>query len=212
MKKGYCKLKGFTIIELIVVMAILGVIAGILVPSLIGFVRKAERKADSATAKTIYNEISLMFTEDTQYAGKGGKMETVYQCFATQNHRTVHDVTWKKGSKSESYQFVVVCKLAGCPPAQSQNNSGGYYHWEGNDESLAMRNACDEHFQYFRKGQYMIPMQSKTYEYNTTDLWLVGYRKDDPDRKIEIWAGDSTGRWASLPRYRLYPDPSEGYV
>ena len=42
----YRKKKGFTLIELIVVIAIIGVLATILVPSAIGFVKKSKRTAD----------------------------------------------------------------------------------------------------------------------------------------------------------------------
>jgi prepilin-type N-terminal cleavage/methylation domain len=59
------KKKGFTLIELIIVVAIIAILAALAIPKLMGTQENAKKKTDIANAKMIYDTVSKLMTEDT---------------------------------------------------------------------------------------------------------------------------------------------------
>lgn len=179
------KKKGFTLVELVVVLCIIGVLATILVPSMIGYIKKSKRSSDIATAKNIYNDAATILAE-----GGDGSDSYVEHCSFNSN------VSVSRGNDTENYTIQIVCK----------RKAGVDTKWDTTDKALQpfvddMNKIQDADMPL----KFRYP-EGRSHGVRDLDRWYIARRADDVF-KIEIWAGDSS----NTPRYRVWPETDDNY-
>ena len=109
------KKKGFTLLEIITVVVIIGILVAILVPTTMGYINKAKKKATVANAKILWTEVNniVIWNDDCYdsfYLSTGSKW-----CFQSNSVGECKRMAVSENSRVSNGDYVlsVVCRADG---------------------------------------------------------------------------------------------------
>ena len=234
------KNKGFTLTELIVVLAIIAVLGTIIVPSILGYVELSKKKATVENGRTIYMSAMLALTDEDAYESFYTPQSSWVAYEATADGRVINTTTEYKGVSSTyservgnvnsplkaegNYRFTVVARVDGYAHSTGSDwkNPSHITHvfrtWDYSDKRYTtfVKRLCAELDMKVgqQKGDnFQVKMPyTKRDDGGTLPLvrWLICYRLNDPSQ-VEIWAGDGY-KCENGPAYRVYPNPASNYT
>lgn len=104
--------KGFTLVELIVVLVILAVLAAMLIPSLVGYIEKSLEASDILDVRMAYIDVMTAVTEgDTANMDKTVKLKQKQDDWQSGDPITIAGVThYKKDGNTANWKGVPVAK------------------------------------------------------------------------------------------------------
>ena len=110
-KKLLKKKDGFTLVELIVVLVILAILAAILVPTLLGYINKAQDEKNYSTAQTMRVAAQAVYDDEVGHGTAITEGDTVGKNDQTASKQSVTDLAGvDTGKVADDYSFTVDAK------------------------------------------------------------------------------------------------------
>ena len=181
---------GFTLIELVCTVAILGLLASMSMPSAFSYMKRVQKKTDIASARSIADAVTFTLLDDASRA-------SFYK------HNTMKcDVSVNGGTP---YKLVIVAKI---DAQKKTHHNSKWVEWTaGNKEAQYF---CEE-LNATMDERYDLMYQKHDDPDIITDRYIVCYQEKNRNQ-IEVWAADSSGTGGNLPMFRLYPSPDNEYL
>ena len=216
---------GFSLIELIIVIAIMGVLTGILAPTFIKYVEKSKKAKDVYTAAQIARAVNIAFVENPEayeaFQKWGVDSDPKYKNPPTASKAAVTvkgtylaDPVWVVASsgtqssgntKSNCFNGTAAAFNGG-----DKYGNLGFYGVVNRELGLSttkMNSSIVPKYTQKKEGSATSDMNGKPYQ--NLDRWRICKRKDNG--AMEIWVAQPDP-WGGYPVYRLWPEPDDFYT
>ena len=233
--------RGFSLVEIIIVIAIIAILAAAVAPALLRYIDKSRKAVDVANAEVIYKaaEMASSLGSDDAVAGwswaascTGGNVAHTKVTAAghnssfdtTGNYYYINCVAWARGINYQSANSTKDWENASYKCTVNGNSTQEKQLRTFTNEflkCLVQEYAKDARFSGNGANPYdgfsaqTLPFKyKKDPGHGAPEIWMVCVNCSN--QKVEIWIGDKNinGRGANKPihpLYRIYPDPCEEY-
>ena len=203
---------GISLIELIIVIAIIGVLTGILAPAFTKYVEKSKKAKDIYTADQIARAVNIAFVENPE----------AYDAFQKWGKAGINVSATYNGTYTS---YSVYCVASSGPQNTNKvsncfNGSEGALNGGKNDGSAGFYGAVNRELglSTTKMNPSMTPKYTKKKEgnvnisgfgYEDLDRWRICKNRDTG--ALEIWVAQPDP-WGGYPMYRLWPEPDDFYT
>lgn len=209
--------RGFSLIELIIVITIMGILVGVLTPMFVKYVDKSKKAKDVYTADQIARAVNVAFVENPE----------AYDVFQMWTGRSCNVTVMEKGVPVSYTVYRVASngkqdtnKRSNCfnggttefkGPGGRGDGSTGFYGVINRELGLStteMNTGIDPKYTRPREGAGVKRSNGAMEPYAELDRWRIVKRADNG--MMEIWSAQPNPE-GGYPIYRVWPEPDDIY-
>ncbi len=207
-KSGKLNNKGFSLVELIIVVSIMAILTAIIVPNFIKYYQKARKVRDMKSAQTIGETLERIYCIDPEAASEWYRIDDrhVYGPGASHMEFRVTDYDGNTYKLANVFEFTMT----------KEGDIVGKYSSNFRDGAIRDARKDCPYLKQMINEELMTDIS--TIAYQDSDLRSFRLAKNLTTGKCEVWScyvkdgTDGEGRTNGCVQYRLWPNPDPRYM